>query len=412
MKLTPRKEKSFTVFVVTSGLILALYTVEAIFTFASPSWADRLGSTLRRGPTVVEETTRIRESGVNAYPFLQSDFFTTQSPGGLELGDGSVVPPLGGIGNELTILCNESGTTIGYRSDSFGFRNPRGEWSSTIEVALVGDSFTHGFCRPDSETFSGLLSSRGIATLNAGATGAGPLTELGILREYVAAVRPPVVYWLFYEGNDLIDLTTERTTLTARYLDSAFRLDLRDRQHLVDAAMKDVADSLLSSWQPPGAAEKAIRFAKLLQLRTATGLAAPPKPEGFRDERRELELLERTLAVAQHDVRSWSGQLRLVYLPERRRFNRRTRPVVGENHDPLEVQKAVKAIASRLNVPIVDAAAVFAAGEDPTRFWDNRRFHYNAAGYRAVADAIASDMATRSVAAGDDTSKTMTRVSW
>ena len=92
---------------------------------------------------------------------------------------------------------------------------------------------------------------------------------------------------------------------------------------------------------------------------------------------------------------AWGGSLHLVYLPERRRFNKFTRAVTGENHDPILVEKRVTQIAATLDIPFIDVAAAFAAQRDPQTLWNARRYHYNARGYSIVANAILGDLAVR-----------------
>jgi lysophospholipase L1-like esterase len=300
--------------------------------------------------------------------------------------------PLSGLANALTILCNESGTTIGYRSDSLGFRNPPDAWASQeADVALIGDSFTHGFCRPEDETIAARLRRSGRRVINVGLTGAGPLAELGVLREFVSRLRPNDVYWLFYEGNDLLDITSERNTLLFKYLSPGFTQRLFERRLIVDSAVRHFADSLRDSYRPPSIRQKTVSFLLLRKLRTATGLYKQPQVSSG-DEREETAILERILEQASEEVKSWGGQLHVVYLPERRRFNKRTRPVVGENHDPLNVQQRIRSICLRLRIPLIDVADRFASQPHPASLWNARRYHYNAAGYAIVADAIRADL--------------------
>ena len=380
----------FTPAVVAGSTLLALYGLEALAAVAPSRWLDKLGTTLRPGPTVVAETHRLRQRRIEAYPFLQADLFTNSAQRGLRVGDTATAIPLAGIPDELTVLCNESGTTIAYRADGLGFRNPAGAWRSP-HAALVGDSFTHGFCRPDEETVAGVMRGRGIPVVNAGVTGAGPLTTLGIVREYVSRSQPRVVYWLVYEGNDLIDLATELGTAMSKYRSPSFTQRLADRKD-VGTALKRFGDSVVAAYQPPGFADRAAGFLTLRRLRLATGVSGARRPPGIRDEERELVLLEETLGLAKQDIESWNGELRLVYLPERRRFNE-SPPVIGENHDFDAVHDGVIAIANELLLPVIDGAKLFAAQQDPARLWNNRRYHYNAAGYRVIADAIAADLA-------------------
>ena len=375
--------------------IFALYLLEAVLTFANPKWIDKLGTTLRAGPSVVSETIRIRTSNPHAYPFLQPDTYTDASGKAKLLVGDSATLPLSGQASTLTILCNESGITIGYRSDSLGFRNPPDIWAPIHSgVALIGDSFTHGFCRPEQETIAAHLRAANVRTLNLGLTGAGPLAELGIVREYLPTVRPKRVYWLFYEGNDLVDVKSERETLLYRYLSPDFTQNLLARHNAVDSAIVRFADSMLSAYRPPTSAQKLWSFVLLRKLRTATGLyKIPVYDQG--DEKAEAELLESVLSRARADVESWGGELRLVYLPERRRFNRNTAPVVGERHDPVVVQQRIRRIAYRLDIPVIDVASAFASEKDPTSLWNARRYHYNAAGYAIVAKAILDDLRKR-----------------
>lgn len=407
MTAEAQRGRSLAAIISISSALVALYAIEAFFSLSSPAWADKLGTTLRAGPSVVSETHRMRQRGIEAYPFLQSDIFTYPPARGLGTAAGNTVAPLSGIASELTVLCNESGTTIGYRADSLGFRNSNSRWRPAPRAALIGDSFTHGFCRPENETIDARLTSFGIQSVNAGMTGAGPLTELGILREYLAPLRPLVVYWLFYEGNDLLDLDSELNAVVFRYLETDFTQELRNRRHDINDAMKRWADSALAAFRPPGFAAKAAGFITLRKLRTATGLYRGPAQPERRDETESLDLLEQVLRRARDETRSWNGDLRLVYLPERRRFNESTRPVRGENHDPVAVHRAVSGITERLGIPMVDASKAFAATRDPRALWNNRRYHYNAGGYRVVADAIAADLARPTIAG--DTARTTTR---
>lgn len=370
---------------------VALYALEALFTFASPTWIDKLGTTLRRGPSVISETHRARARGIQSYPYLQPDTYVDSPNHALMVG-GEKTIPLSGIANSLTILCNESGTTIGYRSDSLGFRNPPDVWDPIHSgVALIGDSFAQGFCRPENETIAAQLRASGYDVINAGLTGAGPLAELGVLREFVSRAKPKDVYWLFYEGNDLIDITSERYTLLFKYLPPEFTQNLFERRVAIDSTMRHFADSLLAAYRPPTRRDEQISFLLLRKLRTATGLYRQPSVVQS-DEREETALFEAIITEASLEVKAWGGQLHLVYLPERRRFNKSTPPAIGEDHDPRVVLQRLRRIAIRREIPMIDVAGIFASQKHPARLWNARRYHYNAAGYALVANAIIADL--------------------
>jgi len=60
---------------------------------------------------------------------------------------------------------NENGDWIRYRSDGRGFNNPDTVWRSRrVDIAALGDSFTHGFCVPGNENFVDLIRQREDAT--------------------------------------------------------------------------------------------------------------------------------------------------------------------------------------------------------------------------------------------------------
>jgi hypothetical protein len=89
--------------------------------------------------------------------------------------------------------------------DREGFRNERD--LDTADVAIVGDSFVEGTETPHALTFPALLAdSTGQVVANLGTGGYGPQQDLAVLRRYAVPLKPRVVLWAFYEGNDLNDV--------------------------------------------------------------------------------------------------------------------------------------------------------------------------------------------------------------
>lgn len=147
------------------------------------------------------------------------------------------IQPLSGISNKKTIHCNENGYYSIYMSDRFGFNNPDDEWKQTeIEYLLVGDSFTHGACvnRPN-DISSVLRNLSGKSVLNLGYGGNGPLIQYATLREYL---KPGIknILWLYFEGNDLIDLKSEiKNDILMQYLKTTnFKQNLKINQAKID----------------------------------------------------------------------------------------------------------------------------------------------------------------------------------
>ena len=153
--------------------------------------------------------------------------------------NGTEVLPLSGISRSVTVSCNESGKYLIYESDRYGFHNPREIWKTGyFDIAAVGDSYTQGYCVPSDKNFVNLIRQHHAATLNLGMAGNGPLIELATIKEYARFVKPRIVLWFFWEGNDLLDLKTERhSSLLMKYLNPDFHQDLFYRQTDIDAAL-------------------------------------------------------------------------------------------------------------------------------------------------------------------------------
>ena len=60
------------------------------------------------------------------------------------------------------------------------------------------------------EDIAGNLIKKKINTVNFGVTDTGPLVSLGILKEFGQYFKPRNVIYLYFEGNDLEDLSFEK----------------------------------------------------------------------------------------------------------------------------------------------------------------------------------------------------------
>ena len=172
----------------------------------------------------VEVVRDLRSAGQDAWPVPFPIYLLGHA-------DTQGLLPLGGVSGVPTVLFNEVGSYVTYRSDERGFRNPPGMWSvDGLQLAAVGDSYTQGMCVKDHESAIDLIRVAYPRTLNLGMSGDGPLLELATLKEYLPELRPPRVLWFYFEGNDLVlDLDMERKSrsLTA-YLKPGHRQNLLD----------------------------------------------------------------------------------------------------------------------------------------------------------------------------------------
>lgn len=90
--------------------------------------------------------------------------------------------------------------------DENGFRNPIPLPSA--DIVFIGDSFTEALLVPTKDVVSARLGrAYGATAANYGMMAYGPYQELVVLKRYALPLNPKVVVWLFFEGNDLGDVS-------------------------------------------------------------------------------------------------------------------------------------------------------------------------------------------------------------
>jgi hypothetical protein len=366
----------------------------------------------------IEILTELRRQGLDAWPSIAPRVvlkewwthyygpFPTEYRESLIHMDGTEILPIGGIANKLTVYCNENGQYVIYDSDEHGFANPKELWNlSRLQIAVVGDSFAHGACVPMDESYTALIRRRYPATLNLGNDGIGPLVQYAAIKEYLPTLRPLVVIWSYFEGNDLYDMVRERYTVMGRYLDDEYLQGLLQKQPEIDRALMGHIDSAMQArsfraklvsfsdrfvhpeWHSLEWArtlklsyvwdvlEGALDFAK---AKTESSPPVPYQPPLGKDG---LELFRTTLAKAQQVVNTWGGRLVFVYLPRYERYV----PEIGGQPNRDDVLTIVRS----LGISVVDLHPVFAAHNEPLELFPFKLpTHYNAQGNRVVAEAI------------------------
>ena len=92
------------------------------------------------------------------------------------------------------------------------------------DILLVGDSMTHGACvnRPyDIASNLRLLKKNENGVLNLAYLGNGPLIEYAVLREYLKNKNVKNILWMYFEGNDLLNLQGELSfPILLKYLEN------------------------------------------------------------------------------------------------------------------------------------------------------------------------------------------------
>jgi hypothetical protein len=99
----------------------------------------------------------------------------------------------------------------------------------------------------------------------------------------------------------------------------------------------------------------------------------------------DYELLRSILREAEREVTAWNGKLNFVYLPS---FERYKSPAKAP-----EFKDDVVSLATDLGIPVIDVDLAFRELPDPLDLFPfPQRGHYNDAGYRIVAEAIARQL--------------------
>jgi hypothetical protein len=350
--------------------------------------------------SAAEVIADLRKDGVDAVPIItpSNHLFVAQSDGSIKSAvqiDGREVMPLASVSGEATLLCNENGQWIRYQSDSRGFNNPEGAWRfSQLDVAALGDSFTHGYCVPSDKNYVDLIRKRDAATLNLGIAGDGPLLMLATLEEYLPLLRPKIVLWFYYEGNDLTDLQTEkRSALLRSYLRDDFSQADLARQSEIDRAILAEMPRL-SALERDRVNRKSrqqliygiVAFIKLTAIRgrlAPLGNTDPQALEMAADfEGPNIEVFRDIVSRAKSRVEKWNGQLYFVYLPEWSRYTSYRSWGKDKRGDVLTLVRS-------LGVPLIDIDPVFHAHGDPLALFPFRGVgHYNETGHRLVAQEV------------------------
>lgn len=304
--------------------------------------------------------------------------------------DGQPFLPLASVPEKVVVSCNETGQWQIYKTDRHGFNNPDWVWQAPrVSVAMVGDSFTHGSCVPPRDNMAAVLRHSEGDVVNVGVGGFGPLSELAALTEYVAPLKPPVVLWGFFEGNDLNnDLPSERRApiLMKYFRDPGFSQDLIHKDAQVSQLLQGYLDRRLieAMNRVDGPYENLVYYLSLNHLREAIGLG--PVEIGFMGGKLpdQLAFFARVLSKARQRVQSWGGRLYVVYLPESDRYLSR----IGDSMVRNRIYRGVQAIAHEQHIPLIDIASGLSHVSDPATLYAYPGAHFSVRGYRLAAEVI------------------------
>jgi hypothetical protein len=315
---------------------------------------------------------------------------------------------LSGVSNRKTIVCNESGEYLIYLSDRYGFNNPDNLWNSSSDAIVLGDSMTLGECVSPGKDFSTLLRSEtNKSIINLGMGGNGPLFQLAVLKEYYQLAKPDKIIWVYYEGNDLLDLYNEkRNNILVRYFDPKFKQDLHKNQKIIDDKILDIIEdeynqynflknkSFLFLWNVRNNI-KNLFIRKKNNLRNDSTLYNKKIPFIYRkllkteskkpyfDNVKEYEKI-----LYQVNQFSLANNIKnyFVYLPSAARFT-------GEfiDNDKLFARDKILSTVKKFNFEMIDThEEYFKNQKNPLKYYpyNGKRVHFNSKGYKVISDII------------------------
>ena len=293
--------------------------------------------------------------------------------------DSTSLYPFSGISGRKTIHCNENSYYSIYSSDRYGFNNPDSEWEgASVDFLLIGDSFAQGACVNEQDSIAGNLRRvSGKSVLNLGMGGNGPLIEFAILREYLPKTSAKIVFWAYYEGNDLLDLSKELKNETLRkYLeDPKFSQELVQKQTQINQK----ATQLIQTWIKENQRNSLVKF---LYLKTLSHFIHEQAKHFLTNPGHSLVELKRVITQASELAAREKSQFYFVFIPSRESFRRRQ----TNTNSKQEIFRMV----NELNLPIIDIQAAFLEEKtNPLSFYSARHaYHLNEKGYQLVSQYL------------------------
>jgi hypothetical protein len=344
------------------------------------------------GRAKIDVIMDLRHQGISAYPPFYP-YLTLAVP--LQV-DGVPTLPLGSVSHITTVCCNEGGQWLIYPTDEYGFANPPGLWKQApVDIALVGASVATGECIPAVDSIANQLRQRYPKTVTVGAGGNGPLMDLASIREYLPALRPARVLWIFSESHPTSLQKEQQVPALSRYLDDSYQQGLMGRQPSIDSALRAyLEDSTQAELHLQGSSVRtgALELVTLKRVRIAIfDLTQPVRSPDT--SRLDADLYRRVLRRGQQIVAAWGGKIELIYVPDTGRYTG------GFGYSPArrracdKTRATVQSVAASLGIPVIDISRSFPDLPASQAAWYDQYFypyfaHFKPEGYRVMDRAI------------------------
>jgi len=238
--------------------------------------------------------------------------------------------PFRGPINKQTLSCAEDLNYKLINNDKFGFKNPNSIYEKKIEIALLGDSYAEGQCYKETNDIAAYLRKSKYNSANYGVTGSGPLVSLGVLKEYVKKFEPPYVVYLYYEGNDISDLSWEKNIpLLKNYLNENYNQDLLNKQDKIKEFLSNISKDSYEyinykiDYKKTYKEKERLTFIEQLKDFLELNSLKNYIRNSFyhiRDKEFDADLFFSVINAMNEETNSWKGKFIFVYTPSWSRY--------------------------------------------------------------------------------------------
>ncbi len=286
---------------------------------------------------------------------------------------------------------------IDARYDSNGFRNDHE--IGKAPVIVLGDSFLEAALVPQSALLTtGLGRLLQVEVANLGQSGYGPQQELIVLRRYGLPLQPKVVVWLFFEGNDLLDVPRYERFMREwdAYMKETHGFKERSFTRNVLSALTYITapDSTKRAADTGEARRRSCRFVNSRSEEGKTLYFAYPGVPLSDEDLANLTAAENVLLEGRHLAESKGAMFILAFVPTKfrvyRDFCEFPADGYGRTWQPNDLPERLATWAKGQGIAYLDLTLPLqeaAAQGELVYFPDDG--HWNAAGHEVVAEAIA-----------------------
>ena len=310
--------------------------------------------------------------------------------------------PFRGPINSPSLSCAED---LRYRiinNDKYGFKNPNSIYNKKINSILLGDSYAEGLCEISEKDIAGNLNKKRINTINFGVTGSGPLVSLAILKEFGNIFKPKNIIYLYFEGNDLGDLSWEKNNSNlSNYLKEDYRLDYYNKYEeinlFLNAAAEETEKIILSKVNDNrnNVAVKKKKyevfkehFKDIMELSNLKNIV---RFNLFNSEKKnyDLKLLYSVKEKMNFESKKWNGNYIFVYVPTWSRYFTKYNK---ETYRTSLKDEILTNLRSK-KITIIDLTKFFDNESNIKKYFPLEYVgHYNEKGYKKIADIISKKL--------------------